>query len=102
MKKSSSQTTKVKAKVAPALMESDGDWLRGNIWFKIGLTKKPVSLIFWQEDELVESHGIDLEDAEFAAIQKDATAHGESLDAWLCRTINESAALRNLKLEVAS
>ena len=39
MKKSSSQTTKVKAKAAPQPMEYDGDQLYSNIWFKIGLTK---------------------------------------------------------------
>ena len=43
------------------------------------------------------SPGIDLTIAEFAAIKKDAALRGESLDAWLVRTFNETTALRGLK-----
>jgi hypothetical protein len=43
------------------------------------------------------SPGIDLTGAEFEAIKKDAAQRGESLDAWLVRTFNETTALRGLK-----
>jgi hypothetical protein len=64
-----------------------------------------VGLIFFDDEAGSVSPGIELSAGEFAAIQKDAAARGESLDAWLVRTIEETPALRSSKInsqEVAS
>ena len=57
----------------------------------------PAALFFFdnEKEELIGT-GIDLTAAEFAAIQQDAAALGESLDAWLIRTLAELPVLSSL------
>lgn len=57
-------------------------------------------LLFDTAKDKTVSPGIDLTGPEFAAIQRDAAARGETLDVWLIRTFNETPALRNARGEI--
>lgn len=39
------KSSAIKSNAAPVKMESDGDWLQSNIWFKIGLTKAEAPML---------------------------------------------------------
>jgi hypothetical protein len=51
-------------------------------------------ILFNHATDATVSPGIDLDAAEFAAIQKDAAARGETIDDWLQRTFEDTPALR--------
>lgn len=41
----SKSTAKARAKAKPVIKESAGDWIFGNIWFKIGLSKTDAAIL---------------------------------------------------------